>query len=125
MAENDGRVSPVSSNLTLTLAVHGDLKTQVSPDSTSVSFQNSSGGTALTYDGLKAWDADGTNLTVRFEPAGENAIRIAVEEQNARYPITIDPIAQPSLVKALTTSRPLSVGKLAIKQRLPPAGSRW
>ena len=96
-------VSPVSSNLTLTLAVHGDLEPQVSPDSSSVSFQTPSGGTALTYGGLKAWDADGKNLLVRFEPAGENAIRIAVEDQNARYPLTIDPIAQQAYLKACNT----------------------
>ncbi|MGL5018768.1 MAG: FG-GAP repeat protein, partial [Luteolibacter sp.] len=108
IAESDGRVSPTSENLTLTLAVHGDLKPQVSPDSSSVSFQTSSGSTALTYGGLKAWDAAGTILTVRFEPAGENAIRIAVEDQNARYPITIDPIAQQAYLKAGNNSAPSS-----------------
>jgi trimeric autotransporter adhesin len=95
-------VSPTSA-LTLTLSLRGNLYPQVSPDSTSVAFQTPSGSTALTYGGLKAWDADGKNLTVRFEPAGEKAIRIAVDDQNARYPITIDPIAQQAYLKASNT----------------------
>ncbi len=103
-------VSPTSENLTLTLALRGDLKPQVSPDSSSVSFQTASGSTALTYGGLKAWDADGINLTVRFEPDGENAIRIAVEDQNARYPIIIDPIAQQAYLKASNTGANDSFG---------------
>jgi len=95
--------SPVSSPLTLTLAVHGDLEPQVSPDSSSIAFQTTSGTTALTYGGLKAWDADGKTLPVRFEPAGETAIRIAVEDKDARYPITIDPVAQQAFLKASNT----------------------
>jgi FG-GAP repeat len=93
-------VSPTSENLTLTLALRGDLIAQVSQDSSSVSFQTPSGGTALTYGGLKAWDADGKTLAVRFEDAGGKQIRIAVDDQNARYPITIDPIAQQAYLKA-------------------------
>ena len=88
-----------SAPLILHLSTRGDLRPQVSPDQSSVSFQQEIGGSALTYGGLKAWDADGKNLVVRFEPAGETAIRIAVEEQNARYPITIDPIAQQAYLK--------------------------
>jgi FG-GAP repeat len=93
-------ILPTSSPLTLNLALRGNLHPQVSPDSSSVAFQTPSGSTALTYGGLKAWDADGKNLPVHFEPAGETAIRIAVEDQNARYPITIDPIAQQAFLKA-------------------------
>ncbi|MGL4402057.1 MAG: choice-of-anchor D domain-containing protein, partial [Luteolibacter sp.] len=89
-----------SDELALCLTVRGNLRAHVSPDSFSISFQTESGTTALTYGGLKAWDADGKRLTVRFENAGESAIRIAVEEKNARYPITIDPIAQQAYLKA-------------------------
>jgi trimeric autotransporter adhesin len=95
--------TPTTENLALTLAIRGTLHPQVSPDSSSVAFQTPSGSTALTYGGLKAWDADGTKLPVRFEPAGETAIRIAVEDQDARYPITIDPIAQQAYLKASNT----------------------
>jgi hypothetical protein len=93
-------VPPTSENLCLTLAVRGDLRPHVLPDSTSVSFQTPSGASALTYGGLKAWDADGKSLAVRFEEAGKDAIRIAVDEKYARYPITIDPIAQQAYLKA-------------------------
>ncbi len=92
-----------STPLILHFSTRGDLRPQVSPDQSGVSFQQETGGKALTYGGLKAWDADGKNLIVRFEPAGETAIRIAVEEQHARYPITIDPIAQQAFLKASNT----------------------
>ncbi len=94
---------PTSENLTLTLALRGNLFPQVSNDGSSVSFHTDSSNTALTYGGLKAWDADGKNLTVRFEQAGEDTIRVAVDEKHARYPITIDPLAQQAYIKASNT----------------------
>ncbi len=93
-------VSPASGNLTLALAVRGDLHAQVSTDGFSVAFQTESGTTALTYGGLKAWDADGKSLSVRFEKACPKHFRIALADETARYPITIDPIAQQAYLKA-------------------------
>jgi hypothetical protein len=77
-------VSPTSSPLTLNLALRGNLHAQVSPDSTSVAFQTPSGSTALTYGGLKTWDTDGKNLLVRFEPAGDKAIRAVFPKKSQR-----------------------------------------
>ncbi len=118
-------VSPTST-LTLTLSLRGNLHPQVSPDSSSVAFQTPSGSTALTYGGLKAWDADGKNLQVRFEPAGETAIRIAVEDQNARYPITIDPIAQQAYLKASNTGEGDIFGRsVAVSGDTVVVGAPW
>jgi len=44
-------------------------------------------------------------LPVRFEPTapGENALQLSIDERGARYPLTIDPIAQQAYVKASNT----------------------
>lgn len=85
--------------LCLDLAVLGGLKPQVSDSGLGVSFSDAS-GIALTYGGLKAWDATGRDLAVRFEAAKAGRIAITVDEREAVYPITIDPIAQQTRLKA-------------------------
>lgn len=86
--------------LHLHLSTRGKVQAQVSSSGDSVSFLQESGANILTYGGLKAWDADGKQLAVRFEQAGKANIRIAIEDQAARYPITIDPVAQQAFLKA-------------------------
>ncbi len=85
--------------LLLHLSTRGSVQPLVSGDGGSVFFQKDGGG-GLTYGGLKAWDAAGKDLPVRFESSGERGIRIAVEDQSARYPITIDPLAQQTFLQA-------------------------
>jgi trimeric autotransporter adhesin len=98
---------PVGANpnrpLVLDLKVRGNLKPQVTADGRGIRFHHASGVAALTYDGLKAWDANGTPLKVQFSSLG-NGIRVAVNEQQARYPITIDPLAQQAYLKASNTA---------------------
>lgn len=53
-----------------------------------------SGTTVLNYTALKVWDADGKVLTSRFEAARASSVRLLVDEADARFPITIDPVAQ-------------------------------
>ncbi len=86
--------------LTFTLTVRGTLRPRISADAQSVAFQDASGATVLNYSGLKVWDADGKVLPSRFELAGDNGVRLLVEEHGARYPLTIDPIAQQAYLKA-------------------------
>jgi len=85
--------------LTLELAVRGGLEPQVNASGLGVSFADES-GIALTYGGLKAWDATGRDLAVRFVQSGAGHIAIEVDERNAVYPVTIDPIAQQARMKA-------------------------
>ena len=89
-----------SAPLQLHLATRGDVRPEVAASGDSVSFLQESGGRALSYGGLKAWDAEGKKLAVRFERAEGKGIRIAVEDQSARYPITIDPVAQQTELNA-------------------------
>ena len=94
-------VSPSSPEapLSFTLSTRGTLHPHVSADARSVLFAEASGATVLTYAGLKVWDADGKVLASRFETAGEKSVRVLVEEAGARYPLTIDPIAQQAYLK--------------------------
>jgi hypothetical protein len=83
-----------SATLDFLLGVRGGLRPQVTGDTLGVEFRDAAGATVLNYSGLKVWDADGKVLASRFAAAGENQVRLLVDERGARYPLTIDPIAQ-------------------------------
>ncbi len=87
------------SSLSLVLATRGNLSPKIAADALGVLFQDSAGATVLNYTGLKVWDADGKTLPSRFEAAGEGQVRLVVEDADARYPVTIDPIAQQAYMK--------------------------
>jgi hypothetical protein len=97
--------------LSFLLAVRGELRPHVTPDALGVEFRDAAGATLLNYAGLKVWDADGKVLTSHFELAAssptatgeQHAVRLLVDERDARYPLTIDPIAQQAYLKASNT----------------------
>ena len=96
-----------SDSLTLYLAVRGGLRPVVTNDRATVAFLSEYGGTAITYGGLKAWDADGKPVRARFadgEPA-DGSFCVEVDDMDARYPVTIDPIAQQAYLKASNTGK--------------------
>lgn len=76
----------------LKLKVRGGLKVLV--EQQSIRF-----GTALTYGGLKAWDAQGRPVPTWFEPT-ESGFAVCYDDVSAVYPITIDPLAQNAYLKA-------------------------
>ncbi|MCZ7599560.1 MAG: hypothetical protein M5U09_19995 [Gammaproteobacteria bacterium] len=82
------------------LAVLGGLRPKVEAGDRDIRFVDDSGATALTYGGLKAWDADGRVLDARFEPAG-GGFALLVDAAGARYPLTIDPLAQQGVSQSL------------------------
>lgn len=92
-----------SAPLSFTLAVRGSLRPHITADSKGVEFRDAAGTTVLTYAGLKVWDADGHALPARFEPLATRhsplVITLSVDERGARYPLTIDPIAQQVYLK--------------------------
>jgi len=88
------------SYLCFQMTTRGSLRPKVSADAQGVTFQDASGATVLNYTGLKVWDADGKTLPSRFESAGLHGFRLLVDETIARYPITIDPVAQQAYLKA-------------------------
>ena len=88
--------------LRLRLGVRGGLSAQVAASGASTSFLDPLGSSVLTYGGLKAWDADGERLCVRFVEDGVSIV-VEVNDEGARYPLTIDPIAQQAYLKASNT----------------------
>ena len=98
------RPAPASdARLNLTLTTRGNLQPKISDNALGVTFRDASGAAVLNYTGLKVTDADGRMLASRFEPAGERSMRLVVDDRTARYPVTIDPIAQQAYLKASNT----------------------
>jgi hypothetical protein len=120
------------STLNFLLAVRGGLRPEVQADGRGVRFVDAQGTAALTYSELTVLDADGRKLPARFEsvagragcpqpaasdgeaqptprraedcaPYHESALCLAIDERGARYPLTIDPIAQQAYLKASNT----------------------
>jgi len=94
--------SGASDALSFVLSLRGELRPRVHTDALGVEFRDASGAAVLQYAGLKVWDADGRILPSGFgplDPADPSAITITVDERNARYPLTIDPIAQQAYLK--------------------------
>ncbi len=88
--------------LTFTLAVRGALCPEVAPDGRDVSFRHESGVTVLTYAGLSVFDADDEAIPASFVRVGKR-LRLRIDERGARYPLTIDPLAQQAYIKASNT----------------------
>lgn len=109
----------------LDLNVRGTLRPIVMPDGKGVQFFDASNSVALSYSGLKAWDAHGTLLKVNFA-ATDSGIRVSVNEQHAIYPITIDPVAQQAYLKASNTEADDLFGAaIAISGDTAIVSARW
>ncbi|OWY70172.1 hypothetical protein B7486_17095 [cyanobacterium TDX16] len=97
--------------LQFTLSVRGDLLPRISSDGRSVTFVNDSGAAVVNYSGLLVIDADGAQLPAWFEkcatPPSSSlqpaSFSIVVDDRGARYPLTIDPLAQQAYIKASNT----------------------
>ena len=88
--------------LTFQLAVRGTLQPEVYGNGRGVSFVNDGGTTVLTYSGLTVLDAAGRELDACFERVA-GGLFLSVDEHGARYPLTIDPLAQRAYLKASNT----------------------
>ena len=94
----EGKASP----LVFELAVRGSLRAELLDDGCSIGFVDEQGRTVLTYAGLHVFDADGVTQAATFV-GGKNHFRISIDESAARYPLTIDPLAQLAYLKASNT----------------------
>ena len=84
---------PAKAKLHLRLKTLGALKPKPGRDAQSLSFADEKGEVLLHYAGLKAWDAKGRQLPSRFlTPDASGFIELEVEQAEALYPITIDPM---------------------------------
>ncbi len=88
--------------LVFRLAPRGPLRPRVADDGLGAAFVDATGATALHYDGLLVHDADGRTVEARMVDDGAS-LSLLVEVGTARYPLTIDPIAQQAYLKASNT----------------------
>ncbi len=91
-----------SSPLNFVLTVRGGLRPRVSGDGRGVAFGSVAGAAVVNYHGLTVIDAGGVHVPAWFEPVDEG-LRLSVDDRGARYPLTIDPIAQQAYLKASNT----------------------
>ncbi|MBL8693946.1 MAG: FG-GAP repeat protein [Planctomycetes bacterium] len=96
---------PTSANepLTVDLSIRGGLRPVVSPDGRNVTFTDAQGSTALNYNGLTVFDAAGRTVSAKWYPIGGDRLRLQVEDSDANYPLTIDPVVQQAYLKASNT----------------------
>ncbi|MSR46141.1 MAG: hypothetical protein EXS13_03600 [Planctomycetes bacterium] len=96
------RPADASGTLSLALAIRGDLVPHVSANGRDVRFVDAAGAVVLNYAGLKVFDADGRTLDADFE-ALSGRLQLAVDDRDAQYPLTIDPVVQQAYLKASNT----------------------
>lgn len=93
-AAKDGIVAP--GPLYVDLELTGGLLPVVAEDGQAITFFASSGGAILTYSQVIASDDRGRRLKAHLEALSEpglRIIRIVVDDEDAEYPVAIDPIA--------------------------------
>lgn len=80
-------------DLRVELSLTGDLAaSQSGPTSIYFHKKESALKVAFVYDDLRVWDANHRSLQAHFEVKNGERISIVVDDENAVYPITIDPL---------------------------------
>jgi cysteine-rich repeat protein len=80
-----------SSRLHFDLSVSGDLKPAIVANG-SIAFMKTDRETAMRYGHLHVFDARGAELPASLTVAGSSTISIIVDDSDAVYPLTIDPL---------------------------------
>ncbi|MCB9854658.1 MAG: thrombospondin type 3 repeat-containing protein [Phycisphaerales bacterium] len=93
---------PRGGPLEIVLAVEGTLRPVIGNGGVDVTFIDGSGASVLNYSGLSAVDANGDTIPAQFDFVDGN-LRLTVEDGDALYPITIDPVVQQAYLKASNT----------------------
>ncbi|MCB0726390.1 MAG: FG-GAP repeat protein [Ignavibacteriae bacterium] len=78
-------------DLSLTINANTSLKMTVRNDA--VSFSSNDGSEKMQYASLKAWDANLKELNAYFEKTDDKQFAIRVDDRDAEYPVTIDPLS--------------------------------
>ena len=87
----DGRDRPETSGLILEMALSGNLGAYPTGDGQAVLFKSGDGVARLRYARLVVLDARGRRLDSRLD-AGPGCIRILIDDRDAAYPLTVDPV---------------------------------
>jgi hypothetical protein len=79
-------------HLQVSLKISGTLASKLYGNNSIVFIDPSSHKTVLEYDGLKVWDANNMALNAHMQLQG-NSLKLIVNDKDAIYPITIDPLS--------------------------------
>ncbi|BCS34400.1 hypothetical protein TBR22_A36300 [Luteitalea sp. TBR-22] len=85
------------------LKVRGDLRPRLEAAGKDVAFINTAGDVVARYAGLSVVDARGRSLPATFVQQPPDALRLRLDDTDALYPITVDPLAQQAYLKASST----------------------
>jgi hypothetical protein len=77
----------------LKLKITTDTKLRMRVGADAVVFANTSSKEKLKYNSLKVWDAENKLLTAHFAKETNNIFAIVVNDDNAIYPVIIDPLS--------------------------------
>ncbi|MDH3328661.1 MAG: FG-GAP repeat protein [Desulfobulbaceae bacterium] len=91
--------------LTILLSMNGGLLADIDPDGLGMNLTAADGNTILRYSGLTVVDADGKQCGAWLETQAD-ILAIRVNDDHARYPLTIDPVFQTA---KLTTDDPANM----------------
>ena len=100
LSEQPGKRS--DRDLLIELEFDGSLSPDWKQGSEAIVFTDAEGQTVLHYGGLLAWDARGRHLPVVLA-AHKGGFALRVDDRQAVYPITIDPIVTNETVKLLAS----------------------
>ena len=81
----------LTGNLEIGLNAVSDL--MMSVDNKEVKFYSTTGEVKMQYSSLKAWDANGKTLNAYFDKKSDEQFAIIVDDKDAEYPVTVDPIS--------------------------------
>lgn len=102
-----------NADLELLLKTNGDLFATVINNT--VQFKDNTGAVKLFYTDLNVWDANNQVVKATMEVRNDNMVAIVVKDQNAIYPLTIDPINKtPEWTTSAEALLPALVGQLAV-----------
>jgi hypothetical protein len=101
LAERPG-LNGVAGPLGIALRVAGSLEPRLVEGGQGVSFADAGGAVRVAYRELVVSDAMGQRMPAWFE-VSEGLVRLRVDDRDALYPLTVDPIAQQAYVKASNT----------------------
>ncbi|NTV47413.1 MAG: hypothetical protein HGB11_13045, partial [Chlorobiales bacterium] len=83
-------------NLRLNFAASLDKATlAVKPSEVIVASKKKGRSNVMRYSDLKVWDRNGKHLKAWMEKTRDDAFAIVVDDRNAEYPVTVDPISTP------------------------------
>jgi hypothetical protein len=82
-------------NLVIRIDVIGNLRPSVL-NTGALALNSNDGKKMLEYDQLNVWDADNKKLDAFMAEDGSSGFKIVVDDKNAAYPVTVDPLTHAS-----------------------------